>query len=236
MDDTKIKEAFAHAKQDIEELRANILYLADQIEEVKRTLQQTNTQTNQQTEDSTYSSEFSTNQHTTKTDNPTHYNIPTDKLPLYTPKEQNMSFSTGNKGVPTDRQTNQQTDRQEISGSKIAQQPTTNTLNRISQAFDSLDEFKQNLRRQCKSLTAQEFLIFSTIYQFEEEGRIVDYPILASRLKLSESSIRDYTLKIVRKGLPIQKTKHNNKKVTLSVAPELKKIASLKAILTLREL
>lgn len=236
MNSTKIKEAFTKAKQDIEELRANIIYLADQIEKLKQTIQQTNTQTNQQTSPFARTHESPTNQQIVPTETPTHSDTPTDNIGLYALKSEYNGFSTGNIGVPTDRQTDQQTDRQKIPGSKIVQQSPNNALNRISQAFDSLGEFKQNLQRQCKSLTIQEFLIFSTIYQLEEEGNIVDYPLVAQRLKLSESSIRDYTLKLIRKGIPLQKTKHNNKKITLSVAPELKKIASLYTILMLREL
>ena len=37
-------------------------------------------------------------------------NIPAYNRPFKPLKEQNLMFSTGNKGVPTDRQTNQQTD------------------------------------------------------------------------------------------------------------------------------
>lgn len=232
MDSTKIKEAFAKAKQDIDELRANILYINDQLEELKRTLQQTD----QLTDRSTNPSSSPTNPQSIPTDIPTHPDTPTDNLPLKTLKSQYSDISTGNKGVPTDRQTNQQTDRQTIQGSETIPKPSIATLNRISRAFESLDEFKQDLRQQFKSLTPQEFLIFSTLYQLEEEGYVVEYSLLAQRLKLSESSIRDYTLKLIRKGIPLQKTKHNNKNITLSIAPELRKIASLQAILTLREL
>ncbi len=79
-------------------------------------------------------------------------------------------------------------------------------------------------------------LVFSTIYQLEEQGFIVDYPLLASKLSLSESSIRDYTLKIIKKGIPLLKNKENNKKITLSISLDLKKIASLNTILQLREI
>ena len=41
-------------------------------------------------------------------------------------------------------------------------------------------------------------LIFSTIYQLEEENITVDYPLLASKTTLSESSVRDYTQKLIK--------------------------------------
>ena len=77
--------------------------------------------------------------------------------------------------------------------------------------------------------------IYATLYQLEEEGNTVDYALLASRLKLSESSIRDYVLKLSRKGIPLTKTKQDNKKIFLSIPSELKKIASLQAILAFHE-
>jgi DNA-binding transcriptional regulator LsrR (DeoR family) len=60
--------------------------------------------------------------------------------------------------------------------------------------------------------------------------------LISQKLGLSESSIRDYTHKIIKKGVPLIKIKENNKKVTLSVAQDLKKIASLQTILALRNL
>jgi len=74
------------------------------------------------------------------------------------------------------------------------------------------------------------------LYSLENEGNEVDYPLLSSKLKLSESSIRDYILKIQKKGIPITKEKLNNKRVILHISQDLKKIASLDTILKLREL
>ena len=41
---------------------------------------------------------------------------------------------------------------------------------------------------------------------------------------------------LIKKGVPISKEKVNNKKILLTISPDLKKIASLSAILQLREL
>ncbi len=78
--------------------------------------------------------------------------------------------------------------------------------------------------------------VFSLLYNLEESGIVVDYKILAEKLNLSESSIRDYIGKIHKKGIPVVKEKLNNKRVFLHISPELKKIASLNTILKLREL
>jgi len=206
-----IKEAFAKVKQEI-------ISIKQDIEEIKRTLktiQQTNRPTdNQQIPGPT-------------TQNSTLQKIPTDNLGLYNPISQYINTSTGNGGVPTDKQTNRQT-TQHID--KIAQ------IENLSQVLSSLDSIKKEIRSTFKHLTNQEMTVFSTIYQLEEEGFIVDYPLLSQKLALSESSIRDYVLKIIKKGIPILKTKQNNKKIVLSISPELRKIASLQTILSLREL
>jgi Mn-dependent DtxR family transcriptional regulator len=80
-------------------------------------------------------------------------------------------------------------------------------------------------------------LVFSTIYQLEEQGnREITYKLLSKTLKLSESSIRDYVQRMINKGISIQKEKVNNKKLLLTISPNLKKIASLPTIIQLREL
>ena len=206
-----IKEAFAKVKQEITLIKQDI-------EEIKRTLK-TLQQTNQQT----------TNQQTSyqNLSNPTHQSNPTYNLSLSSPITFYKDTSTGNKGVPTDRQTNRQTTQHT---DKITQ------IENLSQVLSSLDSIKKEIRSTFKHLTNQEMTVFSTIYQLEEEGFVVDYPLVSQKLGLSESSIRDYVLKIVKKGVPLLKTKQNNKKIVLSISPELRKIASLQTILSLREL
>jgi len=237
MDDTKIKEAFTRAKQDIEELRSYIIYLTEQLEDIKRTLRQTD----RPTDNPTHISQIPTDNYLAPTQTPTDSRTPTDNLPQKALKSQNNDISSGNRGVPTDRQTDRQTDQHTFPTPQFRSEAPEITrsspkIMQVSEMLDSLDNFKHELRRQFKSLTAQEMLVYTTIYQLEEEGTTADYHIVAERLKLSESSIRDYILKITKKGIPLIKIKQDNKKVILSIPLELKKIASLQAILTLREL
>ena len=49
-----------------------------------------------------------------------------------------------------------------------------------------------------------------------EEADFVDYKTLSKRLNLTESSIRDYVGKLIKKGIPVEKTKINNKMIQLS--------------------
>jgi predicted transcriptional regulator len=79
-------------------------------------------------------------------------------------------------------------------------------------------------------------LVFSTLYQFSEEKGYTDYKNLSEKLSLTESSIRDYIGRLIRKGIPVEKVKINNKTIHLSVSQNLKKIASLSTILQLRSL
>jgi len=231
MDETRIKQAFLKVRQDIEQLKQHIIQTHNEIKEIKRTLES-------QTQDQTDRQIIQT-QTDKQTDNPQ----------FKAQKSPNSAISIGNGGVQTDRQTNRQTDRQT---QKFAQSPVntelkseeTNSfarssiesLEKVSEVLESLDYFKKEVRVKFKKLTEQEMLIFSTIYQLEDRGLTIDYSLLSEKLNLSESSIRDYVQKIIKKGVPIAKTKENNKKVTLSILPDLKKVASLSTIKQLREL
>jgi predicted transcriptional regulator len=99
----------------------------------------------------------------------------------------------------------------------------------------TLDEIKKDLRNNLKKLTRQEMAVFSAVYELENKGFIVDYTLLSNALNLTESSIRDYIQRLVKKGIPIEKFKENNKKVLVNISRDLKQIASLQTILQLRK-
>jgi DNA polymerase I-like protein with 3'-5' exonuclease and polymerase domains len=250
-----LKEAFSKIKEDIQTLQSNILWVGQQIEEINRILTQLKEtqqlqQTNQQTHPHINPTQNSQNQQI----NPN----PTDKQALYASISPFTGVSTRNEGVPTDRQTNQQTDtltqktqnhsfisneEKPINIIKNSQNMQISEKNdkitkieQISQILDSFDSLKKEIRQNFKHLTNQEMAVFSLIYELENQGFIVDYPILAQKTGLSESSIRDYTQKIIKKGIPLLKFKENNKKIILRISSELKKIASLQTISALRNL
>jgi cell division protein FtsB len=249
MKEEKIKEAFTKAKQDILSLHSELFSLKQEIQELKRTLdkhsdRQTDTSTHFPTKNSTEYHQISTNRQI----NPSHHTNPTDittqNFPLEAVKSKISNISTGNEGVSTDRQTDKQTDNS--TGNKGGGVrlntiiPHTELkiehLKKVSELINSLDDIKKELRTKIKKLTNQEMVVFTTIYQLEEENITVDYSIISQRLSLTESSIRDYVQRISRKGLPINKMKENNKKVLLSISSDLKKIASLSTIIQLRDL
>ncbi len=133
----------------------------------------------------------------------------------------NTPFSTGNEGVPTDRQTDtRQADIKQVdSGQDLV---------------SMMANIKTELKIKFRKLTKQEFKVFSAVYILEEQGE-VDYRMLADKLALSESSIRDYVMKMERKGIPISKERVHNKRVLLHIGKELREIAPLQTIMEVRE-
>lgn len=125
-----------------------------------------------------------------------------------------FSNSIGNNGVSTDRQTHsRQTDRHV----KIAE----------SIERDLIDVFK--------SLTSQEFLIFSVLYTLQENlKRSVTYKDISGRIGLTESTVRDHISRLIDKGIPIIKEKVSNKQVILRISDELRKIATLENLAKLK--
>ena len=224
----QIKDAFQKVKQDMDSMKKDIDILKqflsknnEKIVEIDKTIKEIqsnlsrfvikepiNTPTNN-TQNSTY---------------PTHF--PTDNTLFKPLKGQNMGISIGNEGVPTDRQTNQQTN----------QQTEKTYFGNALEILNSLDNIKKEIRNKFKRITDQEFLVFSMIYQMTEESDYVDYKSISKKLNLTESSIRDYVGKLIKKGIPVEKTKINNKMIRLSISEKLKKIAPLPVIFQLREL
>lgn len=159
---------------------------------------------------------------------------------LFNPlKDQNLGISTGNEGVPTDKQTHQQTNRHTentLIFEKIPSPEEKDVIKDAADILDSLDTLKKEIRLKFKRLTEKELLVFSTLYSLDEEYGHADYKNLAIELQLTESSIRDYVGRLISKGIPVDKVKVNNKTIHLRVSESLKKVASLSTILKLIDL
>jgi len=135
--------------------------------------------------------------------------------------------STGNDGVPTDRQTDRQTDNTYPTHQHIPE-------NDMQPITDLVNSLKIDLKRKFKSLTKQEFHIFSILFTVDKTQEYVTYKDLAARIGLTESSVRDYIIRIMKKGIPIIKEKLNNKTTILKIPADLKNIATLESLLKLR--
>ena len=234
MDNNGLKTAFIRVKEDMVYLSGELNNLKYELEQIKSLL---NSLQNQLIDLKTFPTDRQTYQQTDQQVNPTYSNIPTH-IPTVPPETgglitQNIPFSTGNEGVPTDRQTHQQTDQQ----THFQEENIEQNLKKANVILDSLDSLKKEIRKKFKRLTPQEMIVFSSIYQLEEtDPDNATYKHIATSLRLSESSIRDYVLKIIDKGIPIKKNKIDNKKILLSISPELKRIATLSTIIQLRGL
>ena len=229
-----IKEAFDKIKEEINILKNDIIDLKSQLQNTQSTPIHTQTPTNQliniQTTPTHKQSQIpqQTNQQTHNQTTPTHNQ---HIQPLY---NQNNHTSTGNEGVPTDRQTNQQTHQQTENNLNLT---IKSDFKEASDILNSLDNIKKGIRLKFKRLTPQEMLVFSVLYSLEEQQiPQIPYKTLANEIKLSESSIRDYTNKLINKGVPIEKTRQNNKTIILKISQDLKNIATLATIQSLREI
>jgi hypothetical protein len=228
----QIKSAFQKVKQDMDSMKEEINLLKrflsenkEKLSEIDKTIKDLSVQISKINPQQPQNIVQSTPTHNPQNPAyPTH--SPTDNLTLKPLKEQNIGFSTGNGGVPTNRQTDKQTN----------QQTEKTYFGDALEILNSLDNIKKELRNKFKRITDQEFLVFSTIYQMAEETGYVDYKILSQKLNLTESSIRDYVGRLIKKGIPVEKKKINNKLIHLSISEKLRKIAPLPVIFQLREL
>jgi len=226
----QIKTAFQKVKQDMDSMKEEIDILKRFLSENKELLSNLDKKIQDLTHEISKISykELISN----PTDNSQNQTIPTDNttnnFPFKPQKTKNSTFSTGNQGVPTNKQTNKQTNQQ------TNQQTENASFGEAIEILNSLDNIKKEIRVKFKKITDQEFLVFSTIYQMEEQG-IVDYHSISLKLNLTETSIRDYVGKLIKKGIPVEKTKFNNKLIQLSISQNLRKIAPLPVIFQLRE-
>jgi len=234
-----VKEAFERVKNDIFALNNEFSTIRNDIFELKSVISGMNLKL-ETLEKEILKSQSKNSLPTHPQIIPTHLVIPTDipTVPMETGglKYQNFDISNGNRGVPTDRQTNQQTGIPTQNFLKNEEKTVDETINKASELLSSLDSVKKEIRRKFRNITQQEMLIFSTIYQLEDQSVEADYRFIAQKLGLSESSIRDYVKKLISKGIPVVKNKVNNKKILLGISQNLKKIAPLQTIIKLREL
>ena len=233
--ESNIREAFNRVKEDIDFLNSEFLHLKTTIIDLHSIMKnltiKLENQEKQSSTDRQTIRQLNETYNTHSTDNST---VPQELEGL---KSVNIPISIGNEGVSTDRQTDIKTDNSTHNLFVNNQKTIDSNIQEATKILDSLDSLKKEIRLKFKHLTNQEMLVFSTIYQLEEQGNNeITYRLLSKALNLSESSIRDYVQRMTTKGISINKEKVNNKKLLLSISPNLKKIASLPTIMQLREL
>jgi hypothetical protein len=88
----------------------------------------------------------------------------------------------------------------------------------------NIQELQENLPLILSKLSKQEFLTFLTIYQLEEEISKVTYDDVGKNLQITSGCVRTYVSGLIKKGLPILKSKYNNKLIILSIPPEIRSL------------
>jgi len=250
MDEEKLKQAFVKVKEDMLTLGNELSQIKLEVFEIKQLLQTLYEQINNQKLHEIVENQTSTHNPITSTHPETSTQTSTVPQEIGGLKDPNLSISTGNGGVSTDRQTDTSTDTSThnlinltkipLEGQKINIETQKNielNIQEASKILESLDNLKKEIRRKFKRITPREMAVFSAIYQLEEQNPTSsNYKQISIKLGLSESSIRDYVQRMINKGIPLKKQKINNKKLILSISPELKKIATLSTIIQLRDL
>jgi hypothetical protein len=216
-----VKDSFKKIKSEMRYLASEIFSIKSQIQELNDLISQINLINNMNNQSSTSST--NTQQIGENPADNTYYN---EEL------SPNYPSSIGNEGVPADRQ--QTVSRQVIE--EKAQESTQKHLDESQNISRLIDSLKNDLKQKFRSLTKQEFLVFSLVYSLTEEHGEANYKALALRSKLTESSIRDYISRLEHKGIPLIKEKKNNKLVVIRVPKELRDIAALDSLVKLNKI
>jgi len=216
MDQEKIKASFEKVKKDIDFLTEQIIKLRADLEEIRQI------KTNFTQESSTGNEGVPTDR---QTDKPTF-----DRSSALFDDKFSLPYET-----PTDNPTQNPTDVQQ-SNTKLQQSNTySNTLQQTDTNLSELvNTLKNDLKTRFRSLTKQEFHIFSMLFTFDKTQKSITYRDLAIKLSLSESSVRDYIQKIIKKGIPIEKEKLNNKVTILKIPDEIRHLSTLDNLLRIR--
>ena len=234
-----IKEAFQKVKEDINNLNFELNSIKEELNEIQNSILQLFSLLDSKTNSSTDRSYNSAFRQINKTSNSPTINSFNENLLFKDYKQGIITSSSGNKGVSTDRQTDQQTDTSTGNNGVISSKDSHNirdSISKTSTILNQLDEIKRELRLKIKKLTNQEMLVLSTIYQLEDQGHLVDYSLLSNYLNLTQSSIRDYVQRISLKGIPLTKEKINNKRIILHISEDFRKLASLNTLISLRDI
>jgi len=86
-----------------------------------------------------------------------------------------------------------------------------------SSTFSKVRELNEALSKTFQSLTNQEFKVFLTIYQLEDERGRATYGDLALKTSLTSGCIRGYVSSLILKGAPIVKTRQKNRQASLTI-------------------
>jgi len=239
MEEQRLKEAFEKIKLEMNFIKTELFLLKNEFENLKKEASDKNIQIynvmNQLNEAMLSLNSvlkktiLYINSHTSTT-HPQHSSTLPSKFEGIKPY---LPFSIGNEGVPTlPQQTNTQSNTypaddftnklQHIESHPAPQQQSKMSIRQL------VSMLKEDLKAKFKRLTKQEFYVFSTLFTLEQElNKSLTYKDIAVKTGLTDSTIRDYIARLRAKGIPIIKEKSNNKDILLRVSEELRNLATL---------
>ncbi len=228
----RVKEEISALKFELQNLRLELNELKSLKEELKAIKEEFSTR-NQPHIKPNFITPFSignegvpTNQQTNRST----INTPSFPVDGDSPIESNTSTH-----IPTQNPTHLQHITEKLQQSNTKSNTSSSKINEFKDLNALIETLKTDLKKKFKSLTKQEFHIFSILYSVDKtQNNGVSYQDLAIRAGLTPSSIRDYTQRIIKKGIPLIKERQNNKLIVLKLPLELKNLATLDSLMRLR--
>lgn len=110
------------------------------------------------------------------------------------------------------------------------------TITQKKQTFflnQEISSFKININKIFSLLSKQELRVFLTLYQLDDDLNGVSYIELSSKLELTEPCIRGYISTLMKKGIPITRTKLNNKRTILTINKDFKSLGLKQKLVSL---
>ena len=209
----KVRNSFSNAKNDIARLENSLLNLKTSVESNKEDI-------------STFNSKIDS----------LNKGIAEIKDILSTFKE----ISTGNNGVHQQSSTMINNDQQSTSNAKQYQSMPNNARQPISREIPSnlpkktLQALELDFEMQFRSLTDREFSVFMTILELEKQGHVVNFPLVANHLNVTETTVRGVANRLISKGLPVKKERHFNGKTSLLIKEAFHDLNLLNNLVRLR--
>ncbi len=106
----------------------------------------------------------------------------------------------------------------------------------INNKQQSISAIKSDFEVLFRGLTDREFSVFMAIYQLEEDLQApVSYCEVSKILKITEITVRNYVNSMMNRGIPIEKHRQYNRKVSLSIKKDMRDLNLASKLLKIRQ-
>src|SRR3989344_8290691 len=103
----------------------------------------------------------------------------------------------------------------------------------IEDHFETPIEPKNDLEKAFLGLKNYELKTFLVIYQLDQEKGRANYYEIAQKMGVSDACVRSYVSSLLRKNVPLLKTKLNKNRTVLSINPSFKSLDTYQKLLSL---